>query len=105
MISEVLFALCPILKAIADTVDHHYDTSVFYGKNPKFWDRDVSETEAKRVFGYKFDAWHLSLSAMIVCFILALALREPKLAWYYELVIAGTYWNLMFNLWYNKILR
>jgi hypothetical protein len=104
-LSEIAFGLCPIFKAIADTLDHHFDISVFRNLNAKFWDRDTSSLYAKRIFGYKVDGWHLSLSAMIVCFIIAVVFHEPKTEWYYEFIIGGVYWNLCFNLFYNKVFR
>jgi len=103
--AEILLTLAAIFKAVADTVDHHFDTSIFRRLEPRFWDRDISSDKAKRVFGYKVDAWHLSQSAMIVLMILAAIVHTPKLAWYFELIIAGCWWNLIFNTFYNKILR
>ena len=103
--SEILFAFAPVMKAVADTVDHHFDISIFKRKDREFWDRDVSETKARKIFSYKVDAWHLSLSVMIVLFILAIIFHQPKTYWYVEFIIGGVYWNLCFNLFYNRILR
>src|SRR3990167_10054186 len=102
--SEILFAFAPVMKAAADTVDHHFDISIFKRKNREFWDRDVSQTKALKIFSYKADAWHLSLSAMVVLFILAIIFHQPKTHWYIEFVIAGAFLNLCFNLFYKRIL-
>ena len=104
-LAEILLIAAAIFKAVADTVDHHFDTSIFRRLEPKFWDRDISSNYAKRIFNYKVDAWHLSQSAMIVCMIAAIALHHQKLAWYFEIVIGGIIWNIVFNTFYNKILR
>lgn len=104
-LSEILLIVAAIFKAVADTVDHHFDTSIFRRHDPKFWDRDISSDKAKRIFGYKLDAWHIALSCMIVCMILAIIFHVPKLEWYWELAIGGVGWNIVFNLFYNKILR
>lgn len=104
-ISEILLIAAAIFKAVADEVDHHFDQSIFRRLDPKFWDRDISSDKAKRIFGYKLDAWHIALSCMIVCMISAAIFHQPKLPWYWEFVIAGSVWNLCFNLFYNKILR
>ena len=101
---EILFAICPIMKAIADTTDDHYNISIFQWMNKKFWEKDTSSLYAKRLFGYKFDAYHISYSILIVCVCAAISLHQNKLAWYYEFAIAGIYWNLCFNIFYNKIL-
>jgi len=104
-LSEILLIAAAIFKAVADTVDHHFDTSIFRRYDPKFWDRDISSDKAKRIFGYKIDAWHISLSFMICCMIAAAIFHQPKLAWYWEFVIGGTMWNIVFNIFYNRILR
>ncbi len=103
-LSEILLIVAAISKAVADTVDHHFDTSIFRKLNPNFWDRDISSEKAKRIFNYKIDAWHLSQSLMIVAMIAATVFHVPKLEWYYEIAIAGTAWNIVFNTFYNKIL-
>ena len=105
MIALACIILAAICKAVADQVDHHFGESVFKNLNPEFWDRDISQDKAKRIFGYKLDAWHLFLSVMIVLMILAIVLHENKLPWYWELLIGGAVWNLIFNLFYNKLLR
>jgi len=105
MVSLILLIFAAIFKAVADEVDHHFDTSIFRRHDPNFWDRDISSDKAKRICGYKIDAWHISLSCMIVCMILAAIFHQPKLAWYWELLIGGFVWNTMFNIFYNKILR
>jgi hypothetical protein len=104
-LSEILLVAAAIFKAVSDTVDHHFDTSIFRRLEPKFWDRDISSDKAKRIGGYKVDAWHLSQSAMIVCMIAAAVLHQQKTAWYYEIAIGGVLWNILFNVFYNKILR
>lgn len=105
MISIILLIAAATFKAVADTVDHHFDTSIFRRLEPRFWDRDISSDRAKRIFNYKIDAWHISQSLMIVCMIAAAIFHEQRLAWYFELVIGGVIWNIVFNTFYNKILR
>lgn len=104
-LSEILLIAAAIFKAVADTVDHHFDTSIFRRMEPKFWDRDISSNHAKNIFNYKIDAWHISQSVMIGCMIAAITLHHPKLSWWMEIIIGGCIWNLTFNLFYNKILR
>lgn len=101
--AEILLTVAAILKALADTVDHHFDTSIFRRYNAAFWDRDVSEDKARHIFGYKIDAWHIALSGMIVAMISAVTLHTPKLNWWQEVLIGGAWWNVVFNLFYNKI--
>ena len=85
-------------KAVADTLAHHFDTSVFRRKwNSPFWNPMHRHNDAvKKIFGYPLDAWHLANSAMIICFLLPFG---------WKMVILGIVFNLAFNLFYNKILR
>lgn len=101
--TPILIICAAVFKAFADTVDHHFDTSVFRRLNPKFWDRDISSTKARKVFGYKLDAWHISMSCMVVSMILAAIFHMPAYPWYMELMIGAVLWNGPFNICYNHI--
>jgi hypothetical protein len=102
--------LAGMFKAVADTLTHHYDTSVFKMKDRKFWDPSISWSYAKYfpLTKYKIDAWHLANSGMILCWCAALAtvytvyVRYP---WWAIFIGAGLVFNLSFNLFYNKIFR
>jgi hypothetical protein len=99
MIALLLITFAAICKAVADTIAHHLDTSIF--RHSRFWING-----GKIIFGkYKFDGWHLSNSAMIIAFVFASVFHTPILKWYYEIAIAGVVFNLTFNVFYNKILR
>ena len=100
MIAATLILLAAICKAIADTIAHHKSTSIF--KRSKFWSNGGKMLPGTK---YRFDGWHLSNSGMIICFIVAAVLHDPILAWYWEILIGGAVFNLVFNLFYNKILR
>lgn len=104
----ILFlCLAAIFKAIADTLRDHYYSSVFRWKDRKFWDPQVSWQYVGYIRLTKFhpDAWHICNSAMIISFALAIVKHKPVLWWGWELLIAGAIYNIVFNLFYNKILR
>lgn len=85
-----------------------YNRSIFHDYNQKFWLKSVSWQYAKRVGGYKIDAWHLSKSIMIVCFLfVAFFLCEwgPVFDIYADLPLLGIEWNLTFVLFYNVIFK
>lgn len=108
MIALICILLAAVCKATADTLAHHFDTSIFKKKRRSFWDPAVSSTQAPRVFNYKIDAWHLFNSGMIVFFIAAAALHpfdRDRLQWFLEIPCAGLCFIVMFNTFYNKILR
>jgi hypothetical protein len=104
ILPALLIALAAISKAVADTVAHHFDTSVFKRYKRAFWDKNYSADFAKRIFNYKVDAWHLANSFMIVCFV-ASAPFTPPVEWYYFIPAAGFLYIVVFNLFYNKIFR
>lgn len=101
--SEILFALAPPFKALADICNNRFNVSIFKKLNPKFWAKDTSAYYAKRIFGFRFDAWHLSMSAVICLLIGSIVTHQSKMEWYFEFIIYGVYWNLMFDLFYDKI--
>lgn len=106
------FCAMAVCKAIADTLAHHFDTSVFRSLNRKFWDPGTSTDSAYIIPGtkYKLDAWHLSWSAAIVLIILAMFFYEPITPtgfWFkvLELFIYGGIYNGVFNTFYNHFLK
>lgn len=104
ILSALLIFLAAMFIAICDTLADHYDTSIFKKKDPAFWDKATSSEKAKRILGYKVDGWHLSKSAAIICFC-SLPVLYPNVQWYLYIIGAGIEFNLIFNLFYNKILR
>lgn len=107
MLTALLIIAAGFFKAVADTLTHHYDTSIFRWKDRKFWDPSISWKYADylKFTRYKLDAWHLANSGMIICFCGAFAVNESHLWWGWEFLIAGALFNVSFNLFYNKILR
>lgn len=101
-----LVFLAAIFKACADAFENtpNFDESIFKNLDKKFWCKDVSCQYAKRLFGYKFDSWHMSISAMILCFDGAITIHatEHKLI---HFIVIGVTWNVAFVLFYHKIFR
>lgn len=110
----IFIILAAIFKAIADTLSHHYSTSVFKWKDRRFWDPAVSHLHAPflKFTKYRIDGWHLANSAMIVSFV-AVAVYNifgnpaayMRVHWALTIGIYGLVFNLVFNLFYNKVLR
>lgn len=107
MVSLILILFAAIFKAIADTLWQHFDTSIFKKMPYKYWNPLESYKYVKFLPLSKFrpDPWHLSNSAMIVCFICAAVFYKEMFAWYYGILCYGGCFNLMFSLFYNTILR
>ncbi len=105
LISLIFISLAAICKAVVDTVGHHFDTSVFKWLPRKFWDGEYKRYEPQFNRKYKWDAWHIFNSGMITMFIIAVVLYKPERNKIVEVGIGGVVFILVFNLFYNVILR
>lgn len=102
--SYILIALAAIFKAVADTCADHYSTSIFRHKDPNFWNKSVSWKYSKRVFAYPIDGWHIANSLMIFSFLGLNNFKGYFSQWYWNFLIGGVLFVIVFNLFYNKIL-
>lgn len=112
----ILITLAAIAKAVADTLTHHFETSIFTRYNRQFFDpsiswlnkyvgRDVTKGINKKVFQPLTDGWHMANSIMISCFIGLPFVVSGNMHGMIGYVIAGGLFDLVFNLFYNKLLR
>lgn len=107
MITLLLISLAAIFKAVADTLQHHFDTSVFSKLNQKFWNPVVSCNYVRFLpfTKYRPDAWHIANSIMIIAFIASVVLYRPILNHeVFDFTLYGLAFNMVFNLNYNHIL-
>lgn len=90
-------ALAAICKALIDTIAFHKG-GVF---KSKFFDIN---TQGKFLpfTKYPLDGFHISNSLMIVFFVVATCMPSP-LVWYLNIILLGTAFNLVFNLFWNHI--
>lgn len=111
----IVLILTGVFKAIADTLAHHYSTSIFTKYDPKFFDpsiswlnkyidRDVTKGIDKRKFQPFTDAWHIANSLMITSFLLLSFLIPTNVHGIIDFCITGTINVLSFNLFYNHLL-
>lgn len=100
-------ALAAFFKACADAFENtpNFNESIFKNWNKKFWCKDVSCEYAIKVFGYKIDSWHLSISLMICCWAAALVIYKPHHEWWVHYITIGVIWNLTFVGFYHKIFK
>lgn len=114
MSSLIFWILVAICKAIADNLSHHYYKSVFNNKErfkSQFWDMVYSNTTQKFVphTKYKWDAWHVANSFMIVFAICsAVEFKDHNYTIAGKILIAviyGVIFTGVFNLFYNKVLN
>jgi hypothetical protein len=107
LLHAILISFAAICCALMDVVDHYFEESIFRNWNQKFWNKEVSSDHAPRVFGFKVDCWHLSKAAMIWAFIAMPFVPSWKelfeLPWYLDYAVAGAWFILVFNLFYNRV--
>lgn len=102
----LLISLAAVCKALADTLDHHFDTSIFRDKPRKYWDPNMIHKTAPQLFGYPLDVWHITNSIQICSWLGLVILYRPVLPeWWMDYGAAGICFVITFNLFYNKIFR
>jgi len=109
ILSYILIALAAIFSVVMDKTKDtiQYKTSVFYkwGWDSKFWNDEDYDKSKGYLFGkYKFNAWHISKSLMLICLLAIPFVYKPFLG-KFDYLIFGTEWILVFNLFYNRILK
>ena len=97
--------IAAVLNALMDRVENeNFSSSVFRGLNPKWWYKRESWKYAKRVFGWKFDAWHVAKSLMIISLAFGIVLYRPILG-ILDVLIIGAIWIGTFNIFYKRIFK
>lgn len=126
MISLLLVALAAICNAVMDVISFHYKQSIFSRYNPQWWNPAISwknkyidwdnDVRIEKVisignlFSIKYptfltDAWHFFKSLMVVLLGFAIVLYNPVINIYVDIILVGLAWNLIFNVFYNKIFK
>ena len=92
----ILITIAAALNAFMDIVENeNFYTSRFVNCNPNFWYKRESWKYARKVFGWKFDAWHVAKSLMLFALIGAIAQS------WFEWVCLGLLWNVVFRVSYK----
>jgi len=106
MLSFILIFFAAMLNAVMDKTKDtiQYNSSQFRGLNPYFWDDSMWMGKFVPFTRYKFNAWHISKSLMLLC-LLAVPLFYKPILGYCDYLLFGFEWIVIFNLFYNKILK
>lgn len=103
MTSLIFIALAAIFNAAMDRLENeNFSSSVFKNLDPKFWYKRESWKYAKKIGGYKLDAWHLAKSCMISCLLLAIVSFKGHYVWF---IVYGLLWNITFTIFYHEIFK
>jgi hypothetical protein len=85
-----------ILNALMDIMENeNFFSSRLSNLNQKFWYKRESWKHAKKVFGWKFDSWHVAKSLMVM--VLLWAVADSVIQW----LILGAVWNFVFGITYK----
>lgn len=104
MISYILIILAASCNAVMDILENeNFSSSVFRNLDPKWWYKRESWKYAKRVFGWKYDGWHVFKSAMIILLVAAIVLYRPVLSPWVDFLLMGGIWNATFSFTYKKL--
>lgn len=107
MYSYLFIFLAAICNALMDKIETiiSFNTSIFRGLNKGFWCKvNSANTTFIPLTHYKVDAWHLSKSAMIIFWALAIIYYKPFIP-ILDFLVIGSVWNLTFNTFYNHIFK
>jgi hypothetical protein len=104
----ILFALSALFNGLMDRVGDTvaFNQSKFRNGNDRFWNKEVSWKYAKKVFGWKADAWHISKTLMVCSLVGAvLSYERPVFSPLLDFFLFGVVWNVSFNLSYHIIFK
>lgn len=111
MISAIFILLAAFFNAVMDATENapNFHESIFRKLPIQFWLKEQSWKYAARLFNYKFDAWHLAKSCMVICFAGAVIFFDlPVQKWHdvaFYLIGIGIIWNVAFWLFYHVIFK
>lgn len=100
----LLVAIAAALNAVMDILENeNFHSSVFAKLDQSFWYKRESWKTARKIFGWKLDAWHIAKSAMIITLCIAIVTHEPIITGLKDLILLGIIWNLSFNTTYRLL--
>lgn len=113
-IAVLVVVLSAAANAVADRLENEvaYNDSIFRDWNREFWLKSSSWDNAKKVFNYKIDGWHLVESFQVLLLLLALILpwivhierKGPLWAVIVLYCALGILYNITFD-WVYKALK
>lgn len=102
MITLFTIILAASMNAVMDTLAFHRSVSIWKASG-EFW--TVDKGGFLPFTKYRFNAWHLAKSIMIMAMVVGALVYEPIITPVVDFVILGIVWNIFFNILFNKILE
>ena len=133
VISSLIFwILAAICNSVMDKTNHHYSKSIFVKLNPMWWNGEISwknkYVNGDSTLGFRklfpnskgvlgkinypvqlTDAWHFFKTLMIIFLVLSVIMFNSSSLtsfknYLFVFVMYGVIWNIIFSLFYDKIL-
>lgn len=105
MSGYLLIAVMAFLNACMDAFENeNYFESIFKEWNQRFWYKRESWKWAKKLFGYRFDSWHIAKTLMIGCIGLLPSVEFWGDWWVITLNIY-VIWNVVFVFFYHWVFK
>jgi hypothetical protein len=110
VIGFIFFFLAAIFNGLMDRVGDTvaFNQSKFRNGNDHFWNKEVSWKYAKKILGWKLDAWHIAKSLMVISLVgasISYRIYGPFLSYLPDFLIFGSLWNIGFNISYHIIFK
>lgn len=92
-----------MLNSVMDAVENENFFNSVFGYLPQgFWYKRESWKTAKKIFGWKFDAWHCAKSLWIITMAWAIVMYQPVFEYkLLDVLLIGLIWNLVFVISYK----
>lgn len=112
MISLLFFCVAGFLNAVMDTLQFHFDKSIFSSFSNSFWNpanswKNKYNYSPKWLFSGPFvwitDGWHLAKFLMLICLVLAVVFYSPIITFWLDIVLFYLGFTIVFELFYSKI--
>lgn len=96
--------IAAIFNAAMDRLENApaFNKSIFSHLDKRFWLKEVSWQYAKKIFGWKTDAWHICKTAMVISVIFGIVIADFT-HWIHFFGLGAT-WNIVFVFFYHKAL-
>lgn len=106
ILSLIFIHLAAMFNAVMDKTKDtiQYDSSIFYNRDPLFWDDQRSKSEFIIGTKYKPNAWHISKS-IAGCLLLALPFTYKSLFGGLDYLIFLTMYIQSFNLYKDHVFK
>lgn len=91
-------------NAIMDCIENEHVKLTIFNRLPDvFWSKRVSWDKSKKIFGYKFDAWHISKTLFLFNFFMVALFYRPMIGICSDFVLMGFLWIHCFNGFYSNL--